>query len=117
MEIGQSIRLNNIFFEFAKATLDEESFHELDRILPYFKKFPNLKIEISGHTDNKGSDEYNLNLSQGRSQSVVDYLISQGIESYRLSAQGYGESSPIDTNDTDEGRANNRRVEFTIVKT
>jgi outer membrane protein OmpA-like peptidoglycan-associated protein len=76
-----------------------------------------VAIEIAGHTDNKGSDDYNSNLSQGRSQSVVDYLTSQGIDSGRLSAHGYGESKPIDTNDSDGGRANNRRVEFTILKT
>ena len=73
-------------------------------------------MEISGHTDSKGSDDYNLNLSQGRSQAVVDYIIGQGIESYRLVAHGYGESKAIDTNDTDAGRANNRRVEFTVLK-
>ncbi|HEY3402782.1 MAG TPA: OmpA family protein, partial [Ohtaekwangia sp.] len=75
-----------------------------------------VEIEVSGHTDNKGSDEYNASLSQGRSQAVVDYIISQGIDSYRLTAHGYGESKPIDTNDSDAGRANNRRVEFTVVK-
>jgi outer membrane protein OmpA-like peptidoglycan-associated protein len=80
------------------------------------KQNPKVEIEISGHTDSKGSDDYNLNLSQGRSQSVVDYIVSQGIDSSRLTAHGYGEGKPIDTNDTDEGRANNRRVEFTVVK-
>lgn len=75
-----------------------------------------VEIEISGHTDSRGQDNYNLNLSQGRSQSVVDYLISKGIDINRLTAHGYGESKPIDTNDTEEGMANNRRVEFTVLK-
>lgn len=117
IEVGVTVRLKNIYFDFDKTTLKSESFVELDKVVDLLKKNPSVEIEISGHTDSKGADEYNLNLSQGRSQAVVDYLISQGIESYRLSAHGYGESKPIDTNDTDEGRANNRRVEFTVLKT
>jgi OOP family OmpA-OmpF porin len=77
---------------------------------------PNIEIEIAGHTDNKGTDDYNINLSQGRSQSVVDYIVSQGIDSGRLGAHGYGEGKPIEANDTDGGRAVNRRVEFTVLK-
>jgi outer membrane protein OmpA-like peptidoglycan-associated protein len=111
------VRLKNIYFDFDKTTLKKESFVELDKVVDFLRRNPTVEIKIEGHTDSKGSDEYNLNLSQGRSQSVVDYLSSQGIDRSRLSAQGYGESKPIDTNDTDAGRANNRRVEFTIVKT
>lgn len=117
IEVGVTVRLKNIYFDFDKTTLKPESFIELDKVVDLLKTNPSVEIEISGHTDSKGSDDYNLNLSQGRSQSVVDYLISQGIESYRLSAHGYGETNPIDTNDTEEGRANNRRVEFTVLKT
>lgn len=117
IEVGVTVRLKNIYFDFDKTTLKSESFVELDKVVDLLKSNPSVEIEISGHTDSKGSDDYNLNLSQGRSQSVVDYLISQGIESYRLSAQGYGETKPIDSNDTEEGRANNRRVEFTVLKT
>lgn len=117
IEVGVTVRLKNIYFDFDKTTLKSESFVELDKVVDLLKTNPSVEIEISGHTDSKGSDDYNLNLSQGRSQSVVDYLISQGIESYRLSAQGYGETKPIDSNDTEEGRANNRRVEFTVLKT
>lgn len=116
IEVGLTVRLKNIYFDFDKTTLKKESFTELNKVVDFLKRNENVEIEISGHTDNKGSDDYNLNLSQGRSQSVVDYLISQGIESYRLTAHGYGEGKPIDTNDTDDGRANNRRVEFTVVK-
>jgi len=117
IEVGLTVRLKNIYFDFDKTTLKSESFVELDKVVDFLKRNPSVEIEIAGHTDSKGSDDYNENLSQGRSQSVVDYLMSQGIESYRLSAHGYGESKPIDSNDTEEGRANNRRVEFTVLKT
>ncbi|MCU0357882.1 MAG: OmpA family protein [Cyclobacteriaceae bacterium] len=117
IEVGMTVRLKNIYFDFDKTTLRKESFAELNKVVDFLQRNPSVEIKIEGHTDSRGSDEYNLNLSQGRSQSVVDYLISQGIDRNRLSAQGYGESKPIDTNETDEGRANNRRVEFTVVKT
>lgn len=116
IEIGVTVRLKNIYFDFDKTTLKKESFTELNKVVDFLKQNSTVEIEIAGHTDNKGSDDYNANLSQGRSQAVVDYIISQGIESSRLTAHGYGESKPIDTNDTDAGRANNRRVEFTVVK-
>jgi outer membrane protein OmpA-like peptidoglycan-associated protein len=116
IEVGVTVRLKNIYFDFDKTTLKKESFVELNKVVEFLKQNSSVEIEIAGHTDNKGSDQYNEYLSQGRSQSVVDYLIEQGIESYRLSAHGYGESKPIDTNDTDDGRANNRRVEFTVLK-
>jgi OmpA-OmpF porin, OOP family len=116
IEVGVTVRLKNIYFDFDKTHLKNESFPELNKVVDFLKTNPTVEIEISGHTDNKGSDEYNANLSQGRSEEVVKYIIGQGIDSYRLTAHGYGESKPIDSNDTDEGRANNRRVEFTIVK-
>jgi outer membrane protein OmpA-like peptidoglycan-associated protein len=116
IEVGTVVRLKNIYFDFDKTTLKAESFVELNKVVDFLTLNGKVEIEIEGHTDNKGSDEYNQNLSQGRSQSVVDYLVQQGIESNRLTAHGFGESKPIDTNDTDEGRANNRRVEFTVLK-
>lgn len=116
IEVGLTVRLKNIYFDFDKTTLKNESFIELDKVVDFLKRNSSVSIEISGHTDSKGSDSYNENLSQGRSQAVVDYLISQGIDSSRLEAHGYGESKPIDTNDTEAGRANNRRVEFTVLK-
>lgn len=116
IEVGLTVRLQNIYFDFDKTTLKNESFIELNKVVDFLKQNASVEIEISGHTDSKGSDDYNLNLSQGRSQAVVDYIIGQGIESYRLSAHGYGENKAIDTNDTDAGRANNRRVEFTVLK-
>jgi outer membrane protein OmpA-like peptidoglycan-associated protein len=116
IEVGITVRLKNIYFDFDKTTLKSESYVELNKVVDFLKQNGHVSIEISGHTDSKGSDEYNLNLSQGRSQAVVDYLASQGIDQSRLQARGYGETKPIDTNETDEGRANNRRVEFTILK-
>ena len=104
-----------IYFDFDKTTLKSESFVELNKVVQFLNDNPTLQIEISGHTDNKGSDRYNENLSQGRAEAVVEYLIQEGIESWRLSAKGYGESKPVATNDTDEGRAENRRVEFTVL--
>jgi outer membrane protein OmpA-like peptidoglycan-associated protein len=116
IEVGVTVRLKNIYFDFDKTTLKKESFVELNKVVDFLKQNSTVEVEISGHTDNKGSDEYNSTLSQGRSQAVVDYIISQGIESHRLTPHGYGESKPIDTNDTPDGQANNRRVEFTVLK-
>lgn len=116
IEVGLTVRLKNIYFDFDKTTLKSESFVELDRVVDFLNRNSSVSIEIAGHTDNKGSDTYNQNLSQGRSQSVVDYLISKGIDPARLEARGYGESKPVETNETEEGRAINRRVEFTVLK-
>jgi OmpA-OmpF porin, OOP family len=116
IEVGITVRLKNIYFDFDRTTLKPESFVELNKVVDFLNQNPKVSIEIAGHTDAKGSDTYNENLSQGRSQSVVDYLVSQGIDRGRLQAHGYGESKPIDINDTEEGRANNRRVEFTVLK-
>ena len=116
IEVGLTVRLKNIYFDFDKTTLKDESFPELNKVVEFLKQNETVEVEISGHTDSKGSDDYNLSLSQGRSQAVVDYIIGQGIEDFRLTAHGYGEGKAIDTNDTDMGRANNRRVEFTVMK-
>lgn len=116
IEVGTTVRLENIFFDFDKTTLKEESFIELNKVVEFLNDNPTIEIEIAGHTDSKGADDYNLNLSQGRAQAVVDYITSEGIESFRLIAKGYGETVPLETNDTEEGRAVNRRVEFTVLK-
>jgi outer membrane protein OmpA-like peptidoglycan-associated protein/tetratricopeptide (TPR) repeat protein len=113
---GATIVLNNVFFETAKWELKPESMVELDRLVALLKANPEKKIEIGGHTDNVGSDETNLTLSNNRAQSVVDYLIKKGITSTRLTAKGYGETQPIDTNDTEAGRAKNRRTEFRVIE-
>lgn len=116
IEVGESFRLNNIFFDFAKSNLRPESYQELDRLVKLLTESPNMEIELSGHTDNVGSDEFNLNLSQARAGAVTDYIISKGINPGRITAKGYGESMPVATNETDEGRQLNRRVEFKILK-
>lgn len=113
-EVKQAIRINNIFFEFGKADLKSESFAELNRLVEYLAKNPSVTISIGGHTDNVGDDAMNLALSEARAKSVVNYLISKGINANRLSSKGFGESAPLMTNDSEEGRKFNRRVEFTI---
>ncbi|MBI4944947.1 MAG: PD40 domain-containing protein [Bacteroidetes bacterium] len=112
--VGQKIVLRNIFFDFGKSTLRPESTNELERLAKLLTDVPNMKIEVSGHTDSKSSDEFNMKLSQARAQSVVDYLTTHGIDKSRLTAKGYGKTKPIATNDTDEGRQLNRRTEFEI---
>lgn len=115
IDIGKTIVLRNIFFDFDKATIRPESANELDRLIKLLTENPTIRIELGSHTDSKGSDDYNQKLSQQRSQSVVSYLISKGIAASRLEAKGYGETVPIATNDTDEGRQLNRRTEFKIL--
>lgn len=110
----EKVILKNIFFETNSYELLETSNVELKKLLTFLEKNPTLKIEIGGHTDNVGSDDANQVLSQNRAKAVMDYLVNHGIAADRLSSKGYGEASPIDTNDTPEGRANNRRTEFTI---
>jgi outer membrane protein OmpA-like peptidoglycan-associated protein len=115
IEVGTTIVLNNIFYDFDKSTLRNESMSELDRLSSLLKENASMRIELSSHTDSKGTDEYNVKLSQMRAQSVVDYLKSKGINADRLVAKGYGESKPVATNETDEGRQLNRRTEFSIL--
>ena len=113
---GSAVVLENIFFEFNKTDLLPASYAELDKVVQFMLEEDIKQIEISGHTDNEGSDTYNQKLSEGRAAAVVNYLASQGIKPERMLAVGYGESRPIDTNQTDEGRAQNRRVEFMLIK-
>lgn len=116
VETGMSIVLKNIFFDFNKASLRPESTTELNRLTELLKDNPSLEIEIGGHTDDKGTDSYNQQLSEKRANAVVNFLVKNGIEEKRLTFKGYGESSPIATNETDEGRQENRRTEFKIIK-
>ncbi len=116
IEVGVPVRLNNVFFDFDKSTLRKESFPELDRVITLMKENPKLKVEIAGHTDWKGTDEYNQSLSQRRTNSVVKYLVDHSVSSTRLVPKGYGEKQPIATNATDEGRQKNRRVEFVVLE-
>lgn len=115
-EVGKVIVLKNIFFDFDKSVLLPQSYVELLNLLTLLNKYPNMKIELSGHTDNKGKDRYNLELSDNRAKAVYDYLIKEGIDKKRLKYKGYGSERPIATNKTENGRAQNRRVEFKITQ-
>lgn len=115
VRIGAKIILENIYFEFDKYELLPESKYELNRIITLMNQNPYINVEISGHTDNLGEQDYNLELSYKRSESVSNYLIKHGIKAKRLASKGYGCSKPIDSNDTNEGRSKNRRVEFKIL--
>ena len=116
IEKGEIIRLNNIFFASGKYELLAESYGELDKLLQVLKSNSKMKIEISGHTDAVGADSDNLTLSNNRANAVMNYLLGKGIAKDRLSAKGYGETKFIATNDTDEGKQLNRRVEFVILE-
>lgn len=109
---SQPIILKNVFFESGSADLKSVSLTELNKLKELLATNTTLKIQINGHTDNVGSETNNLNLSQNRAKAVADYLIEQGISADRLSYKGFGESEPIDSNETAEGRKNNRRTEF-----
>jgi len=115
LDVGKKIVLNNIFFDYGKATLSAESTAELDRLIDLLNSNPTIKIEISGHTDNKSSREFNLKLSTNRAKAVVDYLVSKGIDMERLTYKGYGFDQPIASNNTEQGRKLNRRTEFKII--
>ncbi len=115
IEKGEIIRLNNIFFDFGKATLLPESNAELDKLVETLEQNSDLRIKIKGHTDTIGSDTDNQTLSQERAKAVYSYLLAEKIDSSRLEFGGYGETKPIDTTDTDKGSALNRRVEFEIL--
>jgi outer membrane protein OmpA-like peptidoglycan-associated protein len=116
LEVGLKVRLDKIYFDFDKTTLREESFEELEKVVQLLENNPNIKIEIAGHTDNKGSDTYNTNLSQGRAESVRKFLVKNWIEGERIQAKGYGESQPETENESEEGRQINRRVEFRVLE-
>ncbi len=113
--VGMVIVLNNIFFDNDKFTLRKESETELENLHKLLVDNPTLRIEISGHTDNRGSADHNQKLSENRAHAVVNYLVSKGIPIMRLEFKGYGLSKPIATNTTDEGRQLNRRTEFKIL--
>lgn len=108
--------LNNIFFTTGSFELKKESYLELNLLLSYLYKNPRMKIEIQGHTDNVGAAQTNLTLSENRANAVRNYLISQGIGIDRVTAVGFGETQPIDSNDTAQGRARNRRTAFRIIE-
>ncbi len=109
--------LQQVQFEFGKATIKAASFPILDEVWKLLEANPEITLlSIEGHTDNRGGDELNLRLSKDRAHSCLDYLVKKGISASRLTSDGFGKNKPIDTNDTDEGRQKNRRVEFHIKK-
>lgn len=112
LKAGEGLVLNNIFFDYGEAILKPESQAEIRRAAEFLKNTPDTMVEIAGHTDNTSSREFNLSLSTRRAESVRNALIQQGISPERLSAQGYGPDQPVAPNDTEEGRAANRRVEM-----
>jgi outer membrane protein OmpA-like peptidoglycan-associated protein len=116
VKVGKTIVLNNVFYDFDKATLRPESSTELDALVQLLKDNEKLRIELGSHTDDKGADDYNLKLSDARAASVVAYLVGKGIAQDRLVAKGYGESTPVASNETDEGRQQNRRTEFKVLE-
>lgn len=106
-----------IQFEYNKSDIKEESFDLMDEITQVLQDNKHIKkVSIEGHTDADGSDSYNLKLSDARSKSVMKYLVDHGVAAERLTAKGFGESQPIADNETDEGKAKNRRVEFNILE-
>lgn len=115
IEKNAIITLNNVFFDFDKATLKEESFPELSRLVKTLSSRVSMTIEVDGHTDNTGPDEYNLYLSERRAKAVANYLIEQGVENSRIEVKFFGETQPVESNNTREGRRKNRRVEFKII--
>ncbi|MGV8944999.1 MAG: OmpA family protein, partial [Lutibacter sp.] len=115
-KVGQSIVLNNIYFEVGKTTVNTSFSTDLDKLVQFLKDNTETKLEIQGHTDNTGSLKLNNKLSQARANSIVDYLVKQGIDSRRISAKGFGLSLPIADNSTAEGRAKNRRVVIKVMQ-
>ncbi len=121
--VGQRVTLKNVFFDYNKSSLRSISMLELDKFYRMMKDKPNLIVEVSGHTDSKGSHDYDMKLSKDRAQAVVDYLVKMGIDKSRLIAVGYGDTKPIARNKTPDGKDDeagmqlNRRVEYRILST
>ena len=108
------LQLRNIQFDHNSSALTPSSYEELDKLVKLMQDNPSMQIELSAHTDDVGSEQYNLRLSQKRGEAAKKYLQRQGIEAQRIIAKGYGKNKPLVPNDSDENRAINRRVEFTI---
>ncbi|HFK5565950.1 TPA: OmpA family protein [Elizabethkingia anophelis] len=116
--VGEGIKVilneNTINFNFDSATLTSTAKANLDKLIPVFKNNPDTNINVYGHTDAKGTDSYNIGLSERRANSVISYFVANGLSRGRFVAKGMGKAEPIATNDTEAGRAQNRRVEFAI---
>jgi OmpA-OmpF porin, OOP family len=114
-EPAKTFTLDNVEFEYKKSDLRPESFKALDELVEFLQARPTERIEIGGHTDNIGGDAYNQKLSEARAKSVVDYLISKGIDANRLAYKGYGADEPVEDNSTEAGRQKNRRTEVKVL--
>ena len=112
---GDVLVLDKVWFQFNASDLQTESSAQLNKLVLLMQKKPNMKILVKGHTSSEGADEYNMKLSETRAQSVKQYMIGQGIVSDRIAFKGFGETQPVATNDTEDGRQRNRRVEFEIM--
>ncbi|HKH62302.1 MAG TPA: OmpA family protein, partial [Flavitalea sp.] len=115
LEANAAIILRNIFFDVNRYDLQPASTSELDKVVMLLKENPTLKIQISGHTDNVGKPADNLKLSNDRAQSVVKYIVTKGIDIKRLSFRGFGADQPIASNESEEGKAQNRRTELKVI--
>jgi len=116
IRVGNSIVLKNVFYETDSYALKKESVTELNKIVGFLQANPSIRIEISGHTDNTGTVEYNRILSENRAKTVAAYLNNAAIPPDRIVYKGYGMSNPVSANDTEEGKAKNRRTELKIIE-
>ncbi len=114
IEVGERVKLENVFFATDSYELDARSYAELKEVASFLEANPSVKVALEGHTDNEGTPAYNKTLSQNRAKAVMNYLVEQGIAADRLSASGYGDTQPVATNETEEGRQLNRRTELRI---
>ena len=114
--VHATVTLNNIFFDFDKASLKTESYPELERVTRFLREHKDIKIGIAGHTDDIGSGIYNMKLAERRSRAVAKYLIKNNIDKRRIEVQYYGKIKPISSNDSLNGRSSNRRVEIIILE-
>jgi OOP family OmpA-OmpF porin len=115
-EVEEVIELKGVNFEFDSADLTDDSISSLDQAVAILRKHPDVRFEVGGHTDSMGKDDYNQGLSERRAQSVLAYLVAQGIDASRMTSVGFGESKPVASNDTEKGRAKNRRTELVVKK-
>ena len=115
IKVGESITLRNVFYKTDSFALDPYSRVELDKVVGMMEKNPSLVIEIGGHTDNTGTDSHNIMLSGRRAEETMKYLASKGVASERITSKGYGMEEPVASNETEEGKAKNRRTELKIL--
>ena len=113
---GSTVVLHNVFFETESHALQNESLAELNKVYEFLERNLSIQAEISGHTDNTGSPQHNMELSEQRAKAVVDFLVNKGIRRERLLSVGYGEEVPVAENNSEEGRGLNRRTELKIVR-